>query len=357
MNKRYFATSLALVILLAFVPSASAQQGLTPDTEVTTDKLAQAGMKFLSMSVDPRAAAIGSALTADFVGSSTSMFYNPASMAFMPGTFSASGGVLQFIADINYTQASVAFKPGSGRLGVIGVSIVAVDNGVLKGTVRANNDFGFVDTGDYSPSQLAVGLGYARSFGDYFSAGANIKIAFEDLANGLEGGFVTSQVFDTGQVLATDSYAQRTMAFDFGVLYATGFRSLTIAMMARNFAPEQTYVRERFELPLTFQIGAAMNLVDFTSLNPDMHRLQLHVDAQRPRDFREHLRFGLEYTLMGMASVRGGFEQAVVSEEQGFSAGAGIKLALGPASFGADYAYTDFGLFGAVHRIGMNIGF
>ncbi len=343
---------MALALLLSTVPSAWAQQGLTPDTEVTTDKLAQTGMKFLSTSVDPRASALGSALTAEFTGSSTSMFYNPASMAFMPGSFSAAGGILQFIADISYTQASVAFRPGNGNFGVVGVSVVSVDYGEFLGTIRANNDFGFIDTGVYSPTAMAVGLGYARSFGDRFSAGANIKLAFQDLGSD----FTTSQDFDTGAVIATDSYSARTMAYDFGVLYSTGFRSLTIAMMARNFAPEHTYVRERFELPLTFQIGASMNMVDFTSLDPGMHRLQLHVDAQRPRDFAEHIRFGVEYTFMGMASLRGGFEQAAVSEEQGLSAGAGVRIEAGTVAFGADYAFTDFGLFGAVHRIGINLG-
>ena len=41
-----------------------------------------------------------------------------------------------------------------------------------------------------------------------------------------------------------------------------------------------------------------MNVVDFTAINPDMHSIQLHVDAQRPRDFAEHIRFGVEYTFM-----------------------------------------------------------
>ena len=354
MKKRFTSASLALLLMLGLLPSAFAQQGLTPDTEVSTDKLAQTGMKFLSVSVDPRASAIGSALTADFEGNSTSMFYNPASMAFMPGKFSAAGGILQFIADISYTQASLAFKPGDGRFGVIGLSLVSVDNGDFLGTVRASNDAGFIDTGTYSPTQMAIGLGYARAFGDRFSAGANIKYAMEDLGSG----FVTSQVFETNQEVSSDSYSESTLAYDFGVLYSTGFRSLTIAMMARNFAAEQTYVRERFELPLTFQIGVSMDVVDFTSLDPDMHQLQLNIDAQRPRDFREHLRFGLEYTFMGMASIRGGFEQAVVSEEQGFSAGAGLNISLGGnARVGADYAFTDFGLFGSVHRVGLNVGF
>ena len=343
----------AAVLVFGYGSMTYGQSGLTPDTEVATQKRAQTGMKFLSTSVDARASALGSALTAEMQGSSASMFYNPASMAFMPGRFHASGGMLNFIADINYVQASAAFRPSGGaNFGVVGVSVVGVDYGDFIGTIRADNEQGFVETGVYSPSAMSVGLGYARSFGDRFSAGANLKLVFQDLGDA----FATSQNFETGVVATTEGYSTQTVAYDFGIVYATGFRSLVIGMSARNFAQELTYVRERFELPLTFQIGVAMDVIDLTSIDPDMHSLQLHVDAQRPRDFSEHLRFGLEYTFMDVVSLRGGFEQAGVSEEQGFSAGAGLQYEFGGFRIGADYTYTDFGLFGAVSRIGIQVG-
>ncbi len=332
---------------------AFGQAGLTPDTEVETQKRAQTGMKFLSTSVDARASAIGSALSAELVGNSTSMFYNPASMGFMDGRVHAAGGNLGFIADINYNQASVAYKPSGRNLGVFGFSFVNVDYGEFQGTIRADNEQGFVDTGVYKPTALAVGLGYARSFSDRFAAGANFKYAMQDLGDG----FATSQDFGTGTVSSQEDYNNNTVAFDFGIVYATGFRSLVIGMSARNFAQELTYVRERFELPLTFQIGMGINLLDLASFaNPDVHSLSLHVDAQRPRDFDEHIRFGLEYSLSGILYLRGGFEQASVSEEQGVSAGAGFRYSLSGLSVGVDYAYTDFGIFGSLNRIGVQVG-
>ena len=354
MTKRYLFLTIA-VLLMSYGSVVYGQSGLTPDTEVGTDKRAQTGMKFLSTSVDARASALGSALTAEMEGSSSSMFYNPASMGFMSGRFHASGGILSFIADISYNQATVAFRPGSSssNYGVLGLSFVNVDYGDFIGTVRADNDDGFVETGTYSPSALAIGLGYARSFGDRFSAGANVKYVMQDLGNG----FATTQNFDTGEILTSEDYSASTVAYDFGIVYATGFRSLVIGMSARNFAQELTYVRERFELPLTFQIGASMDVVDLTSLDPNVHRIKVHLDAQRPRDFTEHLRFGLEYTFMNIVSLRGGFEQIGVSEEQGFSAGAGLQYDFGGMNFGADYTYTDFGVFGNVSRVGIQLGF
>ncbi len=359
MKRRYYANTLTFLLTFALTTTVLAQQTVTPGTDVETKKRAQTGMKFLSTSVDARATAIGGAMTAEIEGSSVSLFYNPASMAGMQGTFHANAGVLSFITDINYNILSLAYRPKGANYGVFGLSVINVDYGNFIGTIRANNEQGFVETGTYGPTALAIGFGYARSFSDRFSAGAQVKYAYQNIGDG----FVTSQDFDaqsgstfnSGAVISTDNYSKSTIAFDFGVVYATGFRSLVIAMSARNFSRELTYVRERFELPLTFQIGASFNLMDFTSLNPDVHSLNLHVDAQRPRDFEEHVKFGLEYTFMDIVSLRGGFEQTV-SEEEGISLGAGLRYGFANIRFGADYAYTDWGLFGDVHRVGVQVG-
>lgn len=298
-------------------------------------------------------------MTAQLGGTSVSQFYNPASMAGMEGTVHAAFSDLQFITDIHYISASGAFRPSGGNYGVIGVSVMSVDYGDFIGTIRANNEQGFVETGMYSPTALAAGVSYARAFTDRFSAGAHVKYAYQNIGDG----FVTSQDFDsqTGTsfdpslVESSSDYSKATVAVDFGVVYHTGFRSLVIGMSARNFSRELVYVRERFELPLTFQIGTSFNLIDLTSLNPDMHSMTLHVDAQRPRDFEEHVKFGLEYTFMNIISLRGGFEQTV-SEEEGISLGAGLHHEFGGIRIGADYAYSDWGLFGDVQRIGVQVG-
>lgn len=360
MKHCFYRNTLIFGLALLLVPFVYAQEVPPPDVEVEPVKRAQTGMKFISTSVDARATALGGAMTADPFGSSVSLFYNPASMAGMAGSFHAAAGVLRFITDIDYNIASAAFRPGGGNWGVVGLSVMSVDYGDFIGTIRASNSAGFVETGNYSPTALSVGLGYARSFTDRFSAGAQAKLVHQNIGEG----FVTSQNFDEqsgetfneGLVESTDDYSKSAVAFDFGVLYHTGFRSLVIAMDVRNFAQEQTYVRERFELPLIFQIGASMNLLDLTEMSPDVHSLTLHVDAQRPRDFDEHIKFGLEYTFMDLLSLRGGFEQ-LISEEEGISLGAGIHHDLASFRFAADYAYTDWGLFGDVHRVGLQIGF
>lgn len=351
MKKIFHGSALTLLLALALSATALAQQIVSPDTEVETKKRAQTGMKFLSTSVDARATAIGGAVMAETEGSSVSLFYNPASMAGMESNFHASFGNLGFITDINYNAASVAWRPGGGNYGVFGLSLISVDYGDFQGTIRANNEQGFIDTEMYKPTAMAIGVGYARSLTDRFSAGGQVKYALQDLGDG----FITSQNFDTGGERTFADYSKSTVAVDFGVVYKTGFKSLVIAMAARNFSKELSYVRERFELPLTFQLGAQINALDFTSLDPDVHSLTIHADAARPRDFTEHIKFGAEYTFMDILSLRAGYEN-FVNEEQGISAGGGLHYKVSNVRFGADYAYTDFGLFGAVHRVGLNIG-
>ena len=360
MKRSFYAILFTLAVMFTHTTAVWAQQTVTPDTEVETKKRAQTGMKFLSTSVDARAAGIGGAVTAEMQGSSVSLFYNPASMAGMDGTFDINIGILPFITDIDYNILSMAYRPSGGNYGVFGFSVVSVDYGEFNGTIRASNTDGFVETGSYSPTALAVGVGYARAFSDRFAAGLHAKYAFQDIGDG----FVVTQDFDAqsgdsfdeSAVNSTEDFSKGTIAIDFGIVYYTGFRSLNIAMSARNFSRELSYVRERFELPLTFQVGVSMDMIDFTSADPNMHSLMLHVDATRPRDFTEHVRFGLEYTFMNMVSIRGGYEQ-MISEEQGISLGAGFDFAVQNVNVTANYAWTDFGLFGSINRFGLGIGF
>jgi hypothetical protein len=333
--------------MLVVVPSARAQE-VTPDTEVQTEKLGQTGMKFLTTSLDARATGLGSAVTADeSFGSSMALFYNPATMARMTGSFSVGFGVTQFIEDINYSAFSAAYQPQGGNYGVFGVSVMSVDYGDILQTVRADNEAGFTEMGTFSPSGLAVGVGYARSFTDRFSVGAQVKLATQDFG---------SQLINTGG--EERNFDVSTVAVDFGVLYNTGFRSLVLGMSARNFSRELTYVATSFELPLTFQIGLAMNVIDFTSLDPNMHRFHLSVEAQRPRDFQEHVKIGGEYTVMNILSLRAGLAQAFVQdEEQGVSLGAGLNFDVSNINLRADYAYTDFGVFDSVNRFSIALGF
>jgi len=333
-----------LIILFLFSLTGFAQQ----------QKLAQTGMKFLNMSVDARVSAFGDAVTS-LENNSVSMFYNPASMARLEHLTDVTLGSTKFIADINYYHAAVAIAPFDGDYGVIGFSLVSVDYGEFLGTVRADNEQGFIDIGTYSPTAFAFGVGYAKALSEKISVGGNVKYVRQDLGTSVINVVNFDPVSNTFQSMVSEKNALDVLAFDFGVLYRTGFESLNIGMSVRNFAREVKYKQEGFQLPIIFQIGASFNFADIMDVDKDEHSFLLTVDANHPRDYPEQINVGVEYTFMNILSLRGGY--SAPNDERGFSTGVGLKKDFGGVNLGVDYAYTPFGVFNSVHRLSLNFAF
>jgi hypothetical protein len=310
-------------------------------------KIAQTGMKFLSLSLDARAAGMSDAVTS-LEGFSSSMFYNPAGMARQNTLTNVSGGIVQWIADIEYIYGSLAISPFNGRYGVIGLTFLSVDYGEFQETIRFDNDQGFIDLGTFSPTAFAIGLGYANALTERFSVGGNVKYVRQDLGE-------SAMNLGTGDTPEKEAFDIDVVAFDFGVLYKTGFRSLNFAMSVRNFSEELRYVRENFQLPLTFRIGLSMDMLDIMENRSDIHKLLLAVDAERPRDFYEQLKVGAEYVFMNTLAIRGGY--IFPSDEQGVNLGMGVQQSLVGTYFSFDYSYSDMGVFSGVHRFAFQFSF
>ena len=310
---------------------------------IARERRGQTGFKFLSVSPDTRAAGMSDAYTSQ-LASSTAMFFNPATMAYMPHNTHIAIGQVQWIADVTYNAASAAFMT---RIGVFGVSMVAVDYGDFEETIRSDSDQGYTDLGKYSPTGFALGVGYSRAISDRFSVGGNVKFAKQDLGN--------SAIGLTGTSPIRKSFSESTMIVDFGVFYSTGFKSLNFALASRNFSRENTYSEESFELPLTFRMGLSMDLMDFSEIDKKQHSLMVSLDTERPRDFSELIKIGAEYTLKQTISLRGGY--VFPTDEQGISLGFGVQHKVGKANINVDYAYTDFGVFDNVNRFGIGLAF
>jgi hypothetical protein len=313
-----------------------------------TQKLAQTGFKFLTVTTDARAGALGEAFTS-LESPSSAMFFNPAGMARLENFATVSLGQVSWIADINYVFGSAAFRPFDGRFGVLGVSVVSVDYGNFNGTIRSNTDVrGYEDTGNFSPSAFAVGLGYAKALSDKFAVGGNVKYAKQDLGSAVVG-------FASDGAQQRSNYAAEVAAFDFGIIYRTGFKSLNFGMNVRNFSKEIKYEEEGFQLPLTFKIGMSMNAFDLLLAGQENHDFLVTVDAVHPRDYDEQLNFGGEYLFMNMVSLRAGY--STPNDEHGFSAGAGLQKAFNNYKLAIDYAYTPFGIFDNVNRFTVQFAF
>jgi hypothetical protein len=303
-------------------------------------KLAQTGMKFLNVGADARAAALADAFTAA-EGNVSQVFYNPAGMSRLDSTASVTIGAAQWIGDIKHLFAGAAWSPAGGQYGVIGVMVQTVDYGTLQGTVRADNAKGFLETGDFKPGGIALGLAYARALSDKFSVGGCMKYVRQDLGQ-------AAIAFASDGSLVMDDNISSLYAFDFGITYRTGFKSLVLGIVVRNFSREIQFKSEGFQPPLTFRIGVAMDLADLVLLDQKQHALRLVLDAEHPRDYPEQLKVGLEYTFTDLVSLRLGY--AGPADEHGMSYGVGVRKGLEGVNIGVDYAYTPFGILGNVHR-------
>ena len=339
-------TNFALIILMILI-----QSQLTFSQQ---QKLAQTGMKFLNVSLDARASAFGDAITS-LETNSSAMFYNPAAMARLEGFADVTLGSTQFIADIKYYNAAVAFAPFDGDYGIFGLNFVSVDYGEFLGTIRADNEQGFLDVGTFSPTAISFGIGYAKALSEKFSIGANVKYVRQSLGTSVVGDVVSDPNTTGFASGTTEENKLDVVAFDFGVLYKTGFNSLNLGMSVRNFSRELKYKKEGFQLPLIFQIGASFNFADLMDVDKNEHSFLLTVDANHPRDFPEQILIGGEYTFMNIISIRAGY--SAPNDERNFSAGVGLKKDVGGLNLAVDYSYTPFGIFNDVHRISLNFAY
>ncbi len=310
-------------------------------------KLAQTGFKFLSLSTDSRATSMGTAVTAVENGA-TAMFYNPSTMAYNKNMVDATIGTVGWIADINYVYGGISYAPDFGNYGVFGFSFTSVDYGAFIGTVVAPNEMGYLETGVFSPSAYAFGVSYAKALSDKFAVGGSVKYTKQDL------GQAVTDIDATGKY-TTENNSLNAVAFDFGILYRTGFKSLSFAMNVRNFSTEIKYKEETFQLPLTFRIGLAMDVSDFMPEYQKYHSLLVSVDATHPRDYSEQICVGLEYTFMKTFVLRAGYTSP--SDDYNFSTGFGVKFGDDIVKYGLDYSYTNFQTFNDVHRITFNVSF
>ncbi|MCK4812576.1 MAG: PorV/PorQ family protein [Candidatus Marinimicrobia bacterium] len=322
--------SIVLLVLIA------CSFGLAED-----QKLAQTGMQFLSVATDGRGAAMGQAMTA-IENLSMAFFYNPASAAKMTSFMDVSASQNNWIADIKHNAFSVAFSPSKGRYGVFGITARNIDYGESMGTVVAPNDNGYVETGIMNPTALAVSVGYARSLTDKFSVGGNIGYVVQQLGQ---------SIIPYGDSLRTKLNVAGGISVDFGTLYYTGWKSLAFGMTIRNFSGEIKYEDEGFQLPLTFSMGLAMDMLDLLPEKPKNQSLKLSVDALHYRSHPEQLNIGLEYGFMDLVFVRAGYRTS--EDIQGLSFGLGLNI----KGIVVDYAYTPTSYFADVQRFTIGFAF
>jgi long-subunit fatty acid transport protein len=304
------------------------------------DRVGTAGALFLKVGMNVRGVGMGEASTA-VAGDAASAFSNPAGLAGLTERQAVVSDV-EWLADIRLIGGAYAFPYGSD--GAAAISLISVDYGEIPMVREQEAD---VIAGTFSPRDLAAGLSYARRLTDRLAVGGSLKYIEQSIAE----------------------YHSRGVAFDFGTIYYTGFKSLRLAMLTNNFGPDMSfdgsyvdryyigtaYVEQSklfggYDLPLNFRFGMAY---DFNL--SETSRLTAALEGTHPNDYSERIHLGAEYSWDETVFLRGGY--ITNAEEQSYSAGCGFNLKTSLGSARIDYAYTNFGVFKAVHRFGVCMSF
>ena len=313
-------------------------------------KLGQAGMTFLSIGGSARAA--GMANVFGFAQNDLgSVFYNPAGLASVENR-AFYFNYTSWIAEMSVSHMAVSWN--AGQYGVFSVHAQLMDYGDFEGTkININIPAGYenVDVGDVNG--MAVGVGYGIQLTDQFAIGGNIKYVSQKL--GQNDTYIGNDLETTGKANEISD-----VAFDFGTVYQTGIRSIVLSMSIRNYAGQQLFENEEFQLPQTYRIGLSANLYELLPFSAgEDHKALFAIEGVDPHDRPEFINLGLEYGLMDMIFLRAGWQGSRASDETGgLSAGAGFKLNTDAFTGIINVAYNDFGsLLGSVIRLSVSGAF
>lgn len=345
MIKKLFYCLFVLILVLVF---GDAQAQLDRSTSKVGTTVAQ----FLKIGAGARAIGMGGTYTA-VSNDIYSIYYNPAGAANSSGFGSVAFNHAQWLASINYDFAALSLNLQD--FGTIFFSLTSL--GVPEDKVRTF-DFPEGDGRVWDASSLAVGAGFAKKLTDKFAIGFHAKYIREAIWNTSASGF----------------------AIDVGTYYVTPFNDLVIGASISNFGSKMQlegrdilfntdpdgdpntgpnnvlarYETDKFDIPLTFRIGLAMDVV-----RERYFRVTAAVDATHPNDNTEYVNTGLELAYDEMAFLRVGYKSIFLRDsEQGLTFGGGLKYSFNEQfTIFLNYGWADYGRLENVQFFDVGIGF
>lgn len=317
--------------------------GMVGMSEAAVRKAGINGMPFLKIGVGARMVALGSAVTT-IHGDANAMFWNPAGIDVEAGVTQVALSHNKWIISLNHEAAAITH--GFGNLGTFGVGFIYMGIGDIpadRDIAPPGFEYAQIDqatSATYSYYDLALIASYSKRFTDRFRMGANVKYLREHI----------------------DDQSVGVVAFDFGAIYETGFRDLTLGARLNNLGGDVQYFAIAVPIPLTFSIGASMSLA-----REENAAWKVLVDATKPQDSAQLYFAGMEWTFQDWLALRGGYKfnysgvkdrNLIKTSDEGASFGVGLRLPmLGEHKVNLDYAFTDFGVFDNTHRFTLRMEF
>lgn len=345
MIKKLFHCLFILIIIMMFGNTYA-------QLDRSTSKVGTTVAQFLKIGAGARAIGMGGTYTA-ISNDIYSVYYNPAGVANSSGFGQVAFNHAQWLASINYDFAALSLNLQD--FGTIFFSLTSL--GVPEDKVRTI-DFPDGDGRVWDASSLAIGAGFAKKLTDKFSIGFHAKYIREAIWNTSASGF----------------------AIDVGTYYVTPFNDLIIGASISNFGTKMQldgreilfntdpdgdpntgpnnvlsrYETDKFDIPLTFRIGLAMDVV-----KERYFRVTAAVDATHPNDNTEYVNTGLELAYDEMAFLRIGYKSIFLRDsEQGLTFGGGLKYSFNEQlTVFINYGWADYGRLENVQFFDVGIGF
>ena len=331
-SKRTGSCALTAFALLLLAVPAFAQ------TSIGGQRAGTSSATFLRIGVGARAVGMGEAFVA-VANDPSAIYWNTAGLASLQRReFSISH--VEWPADVNYEHLTLILP--SRKLG----GSIALQLGVLATDIEETTELQPFGTGrTFSYSDVVAGLAYSRRWTDKLLVGLGGKWLREDLGSQVGGPTTSAFLFDVGSI------------------YYLGIGSVRIATSLSNFGaalrPEGTYVSpydgttaqyDAFDPPLSFRYGVA-----FEPIENETQRLTASFEVNQPADNEQVIKLGGEWQFMRAFALRSGYNFS--ADALRLSAGAGYAGDIGTFRGALDYAFTDGGYLGAVHRISLGVRF
>lgn len=314
-------------------------------------KVGTTAANFLTIPVSPRASAMGGAFVAT-ANDVSALYWNPGGISRLTKN-EIQASYSEWLVGTNYNWIGLVYKVDENN--TVGFSINQLNYGEDAVTTVSSPD----GTGEkWSAQDISLGLTYARNLTDRFSIGGTVK-------------YIHQQIYHENA---------STFALDVGLLFHTQLEGLRIGMNITNFGGEMqlqgkdllqpididrvtnsgnnpnvpgSLNTDAWAIPLVFTVGVA-----YDALRTGDIKVTLATDAVYPNNQSSYLNVGTEATYDDLLSVRVGYNSLFKQDsEEGLCAGVGLKYDMGQIYAKIDYSYNDYGIFKAISKVSLTIGF
>jgi len=212
--------------------------------------------EFVNITTSARQASLGGNANSAWDADPNMSYWNPALMNERQHGQVALN-YINYLADVNFGTISAVYQYDDYNF--FSIHGQYVDYGDFRGYDEYDNP-----TGDFSAKDAAVTIGYARSLGDFFTVGANLK-------------YINSRI---------ESYSSSGVAADLGAVFHDIDYNTNVSLAIRNMGFQlKAYDGKKEKMPLQINLGISHRLehvpLELSMTLHDLHKFDISVPTDK----------------------------------------------------------------------------